>query len=245
VRIYTPNVELPFAGHPVIGTHWALAHLGLVKLSEPVTQVKFELGVGVLPADLHISSGRVHRVVMKQDRPSFLAVLEDVEELAKGLGLPPQAISETGLPVQVVSTGTPQLIVPVGSLKDVQKLDPHQMENSSLGRVCRSTDTKFILVFSRETVMPESTVHVRGFGHLLGIPEDPANGCANGAMGAYLVHHRAVPISEPTISIHSEQGLEMGRKSTISIEVDQTEGKPREVRVGGQVVLVAEGLFRF
>jgi trans-2,3-dihydro-3-hydroxyanthranilate isomerase len=105
VRIFTPAKEVPFAGHPVVGTHWVLAHLGRVNLQEPITQVHFELGVGVLPADLHVSGGQVERVVMTQDRPAFHAVLEDVTELAAGLGLSPEAITETALPVQVVSTG--------------------------------------------------------------------------------------------------------------------------------------------
>jgi trans-2,3-dihydro-3-hydroxyanthranilate isomerase len=86
VRIFTPARELPFAGHPVVGTHWVLAHLGRVELREPVTRVRFELGVGVLPADLHVAGGRVERVVMTQGRPSFHAVLEDVGELAAALG---------------------------------------------------------------------------------------------------------------------------------------------------------------
>lgn len=99
VRIFTPATELPFAGHPIVGTHWVLAHLGRVKLREPVTLVHLELGVGVLPADLHVAGGRVERVVMTQGRPTFHAVLEDVTDLATGLGLLPEAIVETGLPV--------------------------------------------------------------------------------------------------------------------------------------------------
>lgn len=99
MRIFTPATELPFAGHPVVGTHWVLAHLGRVKLREPVTLVHLELGVGVLPADLHVAGGRVERVVMTQGRPTFHAVLEDVTDLATGLGLLPEAIVETGLPV--------------------------------------------------------------------------------------------------------------------------------------------------
>jgi trans-2,3-dihydro-3-hydroxyanthranilate isomerase len=96
VRIFTPAAELPFAGHPVVGTHWVLAHLGWVDLVEPLTRVSFELGVGVLPADLHVASGRVERVVMTQDRPTFHAVVQEVTELAEGLGLPVEAIIETG-----------------------------------------------------------------------------------------------------------------------------------------------------
>jgi trans-2,3-dihydro-3-hydroxyanthranilate isomerase len=146
VRIFTPTSELPFAGHPVVGTHWALAHLGRVDLREPVTKVCFELGVGVLPADLHVAGGRVERVVMTQDRPSFHAVLEDVGELAAGLGLSPEAISDTGLPVQVVSPGIPQMMVPVRRLAEVQRLAADRLDVATLTRVCRAVRTDCAMV---------------------------------------------------------------------------------------------------
>jgi trans-2,3-dihydro-3-hydroxyanthranilate isomerase len=109
------------------------------------------------------------------------------------------------------------------------------------------------MVFTFETERPESTVHVRMFAPLLGVPEDPATGSANGALGAYLVHHasassalrRAVPVTEPTIYILSEQGAEMGRPSTLYVEVDRRGEEITAVRVSGQVVAVAEGVVRF
>jgi trans-2,3-dihydro-3-hydroxyanthranilate isomerase len=247
VRIFTPAKELPFAGHPVVGTHWVLAHLGRVALREPLTQVRFELGVGVLPADLHVGDGQVERVVMTQDRPAFLTILDaaQVAELAEGLGLLPEAITEIGLPVQVVSTGVPQMMVSVRSLAEVQALDAGQLNVPALGRVCRAAGTECMLVFAFETERPESTVHVRMFAPLLGVPEDPATGSANGALGAYLVHHRAVPITEPTTFLVSEQGAEMGRPSTLYVEVDSAAQEIDAVRVGGRVVPVAEGTVRF
>jgi len=245
VRIFTPAAELPFAGHPVVGTHWVLAHLGRVDLSEPVAQVRFELGVGVLSADLHVVGGKVERVVMTQDRPAFLAIVEDAFKLADGLGLVPEAITETGLPVQLVSTGVPQMMVPVRSLKEVQGLDASKLNTAVLNRVCDAVDTKCVMVFSLETERPQSTVHTRMFAPLLGVPEDPATGSANGALGAYLVHHRAVPVTEPTTHIVSEQGSEIGRPSTLTVEVDSEGEAVTAVRVGGQVVLVAEGAVRF
>lgn len=245
VRIFTPAAELPFAGHPVVGTHWVLAHLGRVDLREPTTQVSFELGVGVLPADLHVVNGQVERVVMTQDRPTFRAVLEDVTDLATGLGLDPEAITATGLPVHVVSTGLPQMMVPVRSLAGVQALDPGQLNIAALNRACHAVGTECVLVFSLETERPEATVHVRLFAPLLGVPEDPATGSANGALGAYLVYHRAVPVTEPTTYIISEQGAELGRPSTLYVEVDLAGEEVTAVRVGGQVVPVAEGVVRF
>jgi trans-2,3-dihydro-3-hydroxyanthranilate isomerase len=261
VRIFTPAKELLFAGHPVVGTHWVLAHLGRVILREPVTQVCFELGVGVLPADLHVVGGRVERVVMTQDRPTFHAVLGEVTDrstdltadLAAGLGLDPEAIIETGLPVQVVSTGVPQMMVPIRSLDEVRGLDAGQINVAALNRVCRAVGTECVMVFTFETERPEATVHVRMFAPLLGVPEDPATGSANGALGAYLVHHasassalrRAVPVTGPTVHILSEQGAELGRPSTLYVEVDLSGEEPVAVRVGGQVVPVAEGMVRF
>lgn len=245
VRIFTPAVELPFAGHPVVGTHWVLAHLGRVELHEPVTQVRFELGVGVLPADLHVAGGRVERVVMTQDRPTFHAVVEDLTDLMAGLGLAPEAITQTGLPVQVVSTGVPQMMVPVRSLAEVQGLDAGQLNVAALNRACRAASTECVMVFTFETEQPDATVHVRMFAPLLGVLEDPATGSANGALGAYLVHHRAMRVSQPTTYIHSEQGAEMHRPSTLYVEVDSTGEEITAVRVGGQVVAVAEGVVRF
>jgi trans-2,3-dihydro-3-hydroxyanthranilate isomerase len=245
VRIFTPAVELPFAGHPVVGTHWVLAHLGRVNLHEPVTQVRFELGVGVLPADLHMVGDQVERVVMTQDRPTFHDVLEDVTDLTTGLGLPPEAVTETGLLVHVVSTGVPQMMVPVRSLVEVQGLDAGQLNIPALNRACRAVGTECVMVFTFEAERPEATVHVRMFAPLLGVPEDPATGSANGALGAYLVHHRAVPVTEPTTHILSEQGAELGRPSTLYVEVDSVGEEITAVRVGGQVVLVVEGVVRF
>jgi trans-2,3-dihydro-3-hydroxyanthranilate isomerase len=245
VRIFTPTSELPFAGHPVVGTHWALAHLGRVDLHEPVTKVCFELGVGVLPADLHVVGDRVERVVMTQADPTFHAVLEDVGELAGGLGLPPEAITETRLPVQVVSTGIPQMMVPVRRLADVQRLAADRLDVASLTRVCRAVGTDCVMVFTLETEGAEATVHTRMFAPSLGVPEDPATGSANGALGAYLVRHRVVPVTEPTTYITSEQGLELGRPSTLYVEVDSRGAEIASVRVGGEVVAMAEGEVRF
>ena len=246
VRIFTPAAELPFAGHPVVGTHWVLAHLGRVELQEPVTRVHFELGVGVLPADLHVSDGQVERVVMTQGRPTFHAILESVAELAAGLGLPPEAITETGLPVQVVSTGLPQMMVPIRSLAEIQSLNSGQLNTAAINRACRIVNAEeCVMVFSTETERPDATVHVRLFAPMLGVPEDPATGSANGALGAYLVHHRVVPITEPTTHILSEQGAEMLRPSTIYVQVDSDGKEITAVRVGGQVVPVAEGVVRF
>jgi trans-2,3-dihydro-3-hydroxyanthranilate isomerase len=210
-----------------------------------LTRVTFELGVGVLPADLHVIDSQVARVVMTQDRPTFHAVLEDVGYLASGLGLTPEAITETDLPVQVVSTGVPQMMVPVRSLEEVQRLDAGELNVTALNQACRAVGTECVMVFTFETERPGSTVHVRMFAPLLGVPEDPATGSANGALGAYLVQHETVPLTQSTVHIVSEQGAELNRPSTLYVEVDHRDGEPTAIRVGGQVAPLIEGLIRF
>ena len=144
-----------------------------------------------------------------------------------------------------MSTGLPQMVVPIRSLAEVQALDPARFDAAALGRACRALDTEIVLVFTFETERSEATVHVRVFAPLLGVPEDPATGSANGVLGAYLVHHRAVPLAGPTTRILSEQGAEMGRPSTLTIEVDRAGDEVTAVRVGGEVAPVAEGTVRF
>jgi trans-2,3-dihydro-3-hydroxyanthranilate isomerase len=137
------------------------------------------------------------------------------------------------------------MMVPVRSLEEMQALDAGKLNTAALNRVCRTVETECVMVFTFEAKGPESTVHVRVFAPLLGVPEDPATGSANGALGAYLVHHRAVPKTEPTTYILSEQGAEISRPSTLYVEVDSRGEEITAVRVGGQVVPVLEGVVRF
>lgn len=249
VRIFTPEAELPFAGHPVVGTHWVLAHLGRVALQEPVTTVRFELGVGVRAAALHVSEGQVTRVVMDHQTPEFTAVAtpDQAARLARALGLEPDAVIETGWPAQVVSTGIRQLFVPVRSLRDMAAISPKRQDAAALSALCAELDpvqrcNDSIMVLTLETVDPQAAVHARMFAPGLGVGEDPATGSACGGLGAYLVEHRIVPAAPPTTVLVAEQGIEMGRPSRITIEVDGEPGAIRMVRVGGQVVPLIEGV---
>ena len=246
VRIFTPGGELPFAGHPVIGTHWTLAHLGRVALHEPVTTVRFELGVGVRAAALHVTGGQVTRVVMDHQAPAFFATAngDQSARLARALGLAPDAING---PVQVVSTGIRQLFVPVRALADVQALSPKRQDTAALSALCAELDpvegcNECVMVLTLETVDPDAAVHTRLFAPGLGVGEDPATGSASGGLGAYLVAHGLLPVTPPTTHITAEQGLEMERPSRLSIDVDGEPDAITMVRVGGQVVPLIEGV---
>ncbi len=249
VRIFGPEVEMQFAGHPVVGTHWTLAHLGKVELQEPITTVRLALGVGIRAAALHVRDGKVTQVVMDHQKPQFFGVAnaDQVARLEKALGLAAGAVRDTGWPVQVVSTGIPQLFVPVRSLKDVQGLHPVRQDMGALSRLFEELDpvercSGCVMVLTRETLSRDSFVHTRMFAPGAGVPEDPATGSASGGLGAYLVENRILIATPPTTVMLSEQGIEMGRPSRIAIEVDGEPGDLGMIRVGGQVVPLIEGV---
>jgi len=244
LRIFTPTQEIPFAGHPVLGTFFVLAELGLIRAKEPVTRVLQECNIGLFPVELHSKDGQVVRVVMSQPKPEFLGAIEETEDLykvASALGLAKYAITEAKWPIEVVSTGLPVLIVPVRTLTAVRSIRP---DGSAIADVCRRFGANGIMVFTTVTVEPYATVHTRMFAPSIGILEDPATGSASGALGAYLVQNGVVEVG-PTTEIIAEQGYEMDRPSRILVQVQSDDDVIQEVKVGGHCVMVVEGTLTF
>ncbi len=244
IRILTPTQEIPFAGHPIVGTFFVLSQLGRLPLQEPVTCVLQECNIGLFPVELHVRNGRVLRVVMTQPTPRFLGTVEDVDDLysvANALGLAKHYIAETKLPVEVVSTGLPVMIVPVRTLTAVRSIVP---DAAAITEVCRQYGANGIMVYTTMTVEPQATVHTRMFAPPIGIVEDPATGSASGALGAYLVQNGAVEVG-PTTEITAEQGYEIERPSRILIQVESDDDMIQSVKVGGEVVMVVEGTLTF
>ena len=244
LRIFTPTQEIPFAGHPVLGTFYVLGMIKQLPLQEPVTYIMFECNIGVFPVEIHVKNGEVERVVMSQPLPEFLGTvgaMQDLYEISRALGLNKSMIVETRLAPEVVSTGLPVLIVPVRSLTAVKSIS---VDVSGVLEICDRHGVNGIMVFSTMTVEDWSTVHTRMFASPIGIPEDPATGSASGALGAYLVKHGVVDIG-PTTEIISEQGYEIDRPSKILIQVFSDDDIIQDIKVGGQVVMVAEGTLVF
>ena len=239
VRIFTPAVEVPLAGHPVVGTHYLLAELGRIPLTEPVTRIHQDLNVGILPVDIYVDNGTVQRVVMTQDLPRFLTKWEDIARLAAALGIPEAEIRSAGLLPQVVSTGMPQMMIPVRSLCAVQNAKPN---TAALIEIGREAGTDCFAIFTQETLHDGSDLHMRMFAPGFGILEDPATGSASGGLGAYLVRNQVVvPGQNGTVYLVNEQGYEIDRPSTIYIEVDGASDSITAVRVGGQAVSFITG----
>lgn len=236
VHFFTPVTRVPFSGHPALGTAYVLAKEGRFDLEEPVTSVVAETEIGRVPVDLYVSGDDIDRVVLAEQRPEFGADFEELGEIAAGLNTSIDALLEVPLPIQWVSTGLPALIVPFESLDSVRDIRPHQ---ALLDEICTTTNTECILVYSLETIRSDATAHVRVFAPPLGVEEDSATGSANGALAAYLIHHKAIPIQDVTW-IHCEQGFEIGRPSIVHVSIDTT-GEALHVQVGGRVMRSVDG----
>lgn len=244
LRIFTPTQEIPFAGHPVLGTFFILAELGIIAVKESLTRVMQECNIGLFPVELYAEDGLVERVVMTQPKPEFLGPVEGAEDLykvASALGLAKHVIADMKWPIEVVSTGLPVMIVPVRTLTAVRSIRP---DASAIMDVCRRYGANGIMVFTTVTVEPTATVHARMFAPSIGILEDPATGSASGALGAYLVQNGVVDVA-PTTEIVVEQGYEIERPSQIFVRVESDEDVIQSVKVGGQCVMVVEGTLKF
>jgi len=229
VRIFTPASEVPFAGHPTLGTAFVIWDRFLGCKAD---EVKLDLKVGVVPVAVE---DRGERLVMTQRPPVFGKSVEPAEA-AEVLGLSPDAV-DGRFPCQEVSTGLWFLIVPVRSLKAMQDIKVNLAEYD---RLTERLEAKAVLAFSPETVDPQCRLHVRVFCDYYDVPEDPATGSANGCLCAWLVRHRFLGTGDFTI--RTEQGLEMKRPSLLYLQGGEKDGEIT-VRVGGRVVVAGRGEF--
>lgn len=246
LRIFTPTQELPFAGHPVVGTWNLLAREGVVPKPESGsgwTRIYQQIGIGTLPVDVEFKDGEPIQVVMTQGKPEIGDVIEDAHEradLTRALGLEPEHLDEN-LPIQIAATGLPFLIVPVRSLADLRSC---RVNAALLVEIYRGVGAMGCYAFSQETIeVGASRANARMFAPDDNIPEDPATGSAAGALGAYLVYHDALPDAavNGTAKFVIEQGDFINRPSRLNIEVKGKRGAIEEVRVGGSSVVVAQG----
>jgi trans-2,3-dihydro-3-hydroxyanthranilate isomerase len=238
MRIFTPKVEMPMAGHPVIGSTFALARAGRIPSGTAVWT--FGLNIGPLPVELEWRDGQLVFAWMTQRNPEF-GVPQAILPIAAALGIPEQAVRSTGFPVQQVSCGMPVLIVPVATRTIADGAAP------DLRLIRRLKDEAghvlfYLFTMDRTGADDGATVYTRMFAPELGVYEDPATGSASGPLGAYLVHHGVVS-SEEGHSMLNLQGKKLGRPSWLHISIDSEARAVTRVRVGGTSVFVAEGLF--
>ena len=218
VRIFTPEKEIPFAGHPTLGT----AHI--------LRETRKVLS-GDYPIKLAMKAGVI--TVANFEHP-----LNCAEELGKALGISTDDINSTCRPVQIVSTGLPVLLVPVTSLKALENIS---VDTIRLRQFLATLGTDLLYVFTSQTFDPNATIHSRAFAPELGITEDPATGSAAGAAGAYLTRNKLIS-EEDCANIFIEQGHMIGRPSSLFVCIEQKKEKIKSVRVGGESVTIIKGV---
>ena len=246
MRIFTPGSELPMAGHPVIGSTFALARAGVIEAGRE--RFTFGLGVGPLPVSLQWKGSELRFVWMTQLKPTFDDPIANPARAAAALSLPPKAVT-AGQPVQVVSCGVPFLFVPLATRRAVDRAVFDRTEYAALVDSL-ATRPNGVFVFSAEQFgarghrigqhSGRATVYSRMFAPDLGVAEDPATGSASGPLGCYLVRHRIVT-NETAGAMLSLQGVKMGRPSEIHISIGLRGGEISSVQVGGESVLAGEG----
>lgn len=234
-RYFTPAEEIPLAGHPTIATVHALAELGLIDADQE--RVNLELPAGLISVERRRQESGRTLYVMTQLKPEFGRRINR-SELATALRVPENSV-RADLPVQIVSTGTAQLMVPLTSLTALRNASPNA------GRVLELRErAKFFSLhaFTEETLEEASTAHSRHWApSVSGLFEDPVTGSASGGMAAYLLQHGLV---EPG-SLRFEQGDFMQRPGRVLAEVEfASEGVVGPPRIGGEAVLVMEGRIR-
>jgi len=238
VRIFTPGAELPFAGHPTVGTAFVLATIGAITVTEE-TRIVFEEGVGPVPVVVRAPGGvpgfaQLQVAQLPQHGPPAPAAAE----LARALSLDPGAVLDGPTGPEAVSCGVPFLFVP---LRDRAALGRARVRLEEFDALLSSYVTQKVFVFCAEPERPGSTHRARMFAPGIGVPEDPATGSACAAFGGYLA--RRDKRREGTLRWIVEQGFEMGRPSILEVEADKSAGTITAVRVGGNSVLVSRGEF--
>lgn len=232
VRIFTPKEELPFAGHPTLGTAYIIQREIMQK---PIEKVLLNLKVGQIPVTFNYINEQTDILYMRQIPPAFGKTI-DVEEIAQVLSINVDEI-DSRFPVREVSTGVPDIMVP---LKNIAGLKKCRINSDKYYRLIENYDSKAILVFSPETHVAENDLSVRFFADYYGVPEDPATGSANGCLAGYLVNYRY--FDKEQINIRVEQGYEIERPSMLYLKAEKKNDEII-IDVGGKVIMIAEGTF--
>jgi trans-2,3-dihydro-3-hydroxyanthranilate isomerase len=232
VRIFTPNEELPFAGHPTLGTAYVIMQEILKKR---VNGVSLNLKVGKIPVTAVHRGKKLDLLWMKQKQPTFGSEV-NAGKVVSTLGLD-EAELDARFPVEEVSTGVSFIICPLRSRESVERC---RVNVEKYQELMKDTESKGILVFCPGPYDRRNDFHVRMFAPGVGVLEDPATGSANGCLAAYLVKHRYLGKRE--VNARVEQGYEIGRPSLLHLRASEC-GGVIEVNVGGRVAMVAKGDF--
>lgn len=242
VRIFTPATEVPFAGHPVLGTAYVI-QTEIIK--HPIDNITLNLKARQVTVIPYYEKDEIKKMEMKQIEPLF-GKLFDSYELANIFSIDKSEI-DIDFPIQEVSTGLPFIIVPLKTRDSLRRI---KIQVEGYYRLIKNIDAKAVLAFAKGSHKRDRDLSARVFCDYYGIPEDPATGSANGCLAGYLVRYRYFGTTR--IDIQVEQGYEMGRPSLLFLRAQETKGIQAstlplgsnsniEIYVGGKVIMVVKG----
>ena len=237
VRIFTPGAEIPFAGHPTVGTAHVLAQIGDIPLAGETTKVVFEEGVGPVPVTIRSKAKHpVFAQLSVAKLPEVGPPPPPAARLAAMLSLDEGDLVGSDMSPEAVSCGLRYLIIPLVSRDAVARA---RLRVDLWEQTLRDYWTDDVYIFALDPELQGSDVHARMFAPGYGVPEDPATGSAACTLGGYLGMRN--PRHDGTLRWVIEQGFEMGRPSILEVEVDKNGGAISAVRVGGSTVVICEG----
>jgi PhzF family phenazine biosynthesis protein len=239
LRYFMPLCEIGLCGHGTIGAIWTLAEEGMLPRGLP--ELTVETPVGLLKIELEWEEGCLKKVLMDQLLPQFAYPKCSAEEAARVLGITPDTIAETGLPLTSASTGRAKLLIPVS---DWQVLDSIAPDKEDLEELCRRIGVTGLYPFTLKPRSSGMTAEARQFPCDGGVIEDPVTGVAACALGTYLVHQRAVDVEEPVTRLLIEQGHTIGRPGKVEVRVYLRDGEITRVQIAGRTVLISTGEMR-
>jgi trans-2,3-dihydro-3-hydroxyanthranilate isomerase len=232
-RYWTCVEEIPLAGHPTIATIYTLIKAGLIQLKESPMAISLELNEGPINVDIHHDGAQVEKIVMTQRKPKFTTI-HDPAVVCPLFNLEVEDLVQ-GVPIQTVSTGTPQLMVPVRSLEALRRA---RVNVEAYARYHESSDFFSPHLFVCQGVTSAGSTFARHFGVAPDMMEDPVTGSATGGMSAYIVKYGLLKET----SWIAQQGHWMDRAGMVHVNVTKgADGEPETVTIGGQAVLSLKG----
>jgi len=236
-RYWTPRSEIDFSGHSTIAAFHALVEEGLLEVVHDVNMVSLETKAGVLAIEtMKNESTGIHEIQITHQKPQFLDTY-DPKKYAEALGLTLADILSPN-PVQTVSTGIPHLIIPLSTMKSMERIKPNW---DRLETLRKDADYVSIQVFTRDVKEVTSDAHARHFAPGLGVNEDPVTGSGAAAMGSYMIRYGLMEPTIPVTSIVVEQGHFVNRPGRIYVEVQGDQEEIIQVKVSGTGVTVMKG----
>jgi len=238
LKFYNGTSEINFSGHAAVAAYYALSGEDILSFKEPETKIRQRTKVGIQTVKLRTQENKVTRVTMSLSKPNFMDIDINPLHVARFLGLTVNEILSSGLPLEVISTGFFDLIVPLKSLNDIRNINPNF---SLMDSFCTRLGIQGVVTFSREVFDTADIAFMRHFAPALGINEEPLSGAAAGSLGCYFIRHQLVKTVDNFVRMVIEQGDLQHKSARVYVHIESTHDQILRVKVGGNSVLTFSG----